>query len=246
MTFRGPVELRHADGLAGGSAGKQRRKALAGGRPKLWNLPRGWAHQGFFYLDHTQRVGRVVFEIVPTVFLAWLIAGIGGIPRSPLWLWCASLLITHTLNWVFNGNWWAGMLFAFPHLRNPGDRASCIYLNRMADRLRNDPAISGVLIFGSVARGQWHERSDLDMRLLRRPGIRNGIAGVLVLARERGIAFWTRQPLDIYLVDDVAFLRRMREDEPPVFLKKEDPRLDLAYPHGQETRIETLRAEPHS
>jgi len=37
-------------------------------------------------------------------------------------------------------------------------------------------------------------------------------------------------------------LRKMRDDEPPVFLKKDDRRLDLAYPEGKETRIVTLGA----
>jgi predicted nucleotidyltransferase len=222
-------------------ARKENHKALAGGRAKLWNLPRGWAHQGFFYLDRTQRIGRVVFEIVPTVFLAWLISEVGGIPLSNVWLWCGSLLITHTLNWVLNGNWWAGLLFTFPHLHNRGDRATCDDLNWMAGRFKRDRSISGAMIFGSVSRGQWHERSDLDIRLLRRRGVWNAMAGVLVLSRERWIALWARQPLDIYLADDVPFLRSMREDEPPVFLKKDDPRLDLAYPEGKETRIETLK-----
>jgi len=142
---------------------------------------------------------------------------------------------------VLNGNWWAGMLFAFPGLRNRGDPATCAYLNRMAARLKNDRAISGALIFGSVARGQWHDRSDLDVRLLRRRGLRHGVAGVLVLARERLIALGARQPLDIYLADDIPFRRKMRADEPLVFLKKADPRLDREYPQGREVRIETLR-----
>ncbi len=222
-------------------ARKANRKALAGGRARLWNLPRGWAHQGFFYLDRTQRIGRVVFEIVPTVILAGLIGRIGGIPLSHVWLWCASLFLAHTLNWVLNGNWWAGMLFAFPSLRNRGDRATCAYLNRMAHRLRRDRSIAGAMIFGSIARGQWHERSDLDVRLLRRPGVGNGVTGVLILLRERWIALWSRQPLDIYLADGIPFLKKMRADERPVFLKKDDPRLELAYPNGKETRIEELR-----
>jgi predicted nucleotidyltransferase len=160
---------------------------------------------------------------------------------SNAWLWCAGLFLAHTLNWVFNGNWWAGMLFAFPSLRNRGERATCAYLNDMADRLKRDRSISGAMIFGSVARGQWHERSDLDVRLLRRPGVSNAMAGVLVLLRERWIALWSRQPLDVYLADGIPFLKRMRADEPPVFLKKDDPRLELAYPDGRETRIERLR-----
>lgn len=217
-------------------------KALAGGTVRLSNLPRGWAHQGFFYLDRTQRIGRVVFEIVPTALLAWLTGRVGTIPLSSVGLWCGSLFVVHTLNWVLNGNWWAGVLFTFPRLRNRGDQATCDYLNRMASRLQHTRAISGVMVFGSVSRGQWHERSDLDLRLLRRPGVGSALAGVLALTRERWIALWARQPLDIYLADDIAFLRRMRDDEPPVFLKKDDRRLDLAYPEGKETRIVTLKS----
>ncbi len=220
---------------------KKNHKAQAGGRAQLWNLPRGWAHQGFFYLDHTQRVGWLVFEATATILVACLIARLSRIPLSQIRLWAVSLFLAHTLNWVLNGNWWAGMLFTFPHLRNRGDQATCDYLNRMAVRLKQDRAISGVMIFGSVSRGRWHERSDLDMRLLRRRGVTNGIAGVLALWRERWIAFWARQPLDLYLADDIPFLMKMRPDEPPVFLKKDDPRLELAYPDGKETRLETLR-----
>ena len=225
-----------------GLARKENHKALAGGAVRLWNLPRGWAHQGFFYLDRTQRIGRVVFEIVPTAVLAWLIGQVGGIPLSSIGLWCGSLFVVHTLNWVLNGNWWAGLLFTFPHLRNRGDRATCDYLNRMAGRLQRTRSISGVMVFGNVSRGQWHERSDLDVRLLRRQGVWNAMAGVLALTQERWIALWARQPLDIYLADDIAFLRKMRDDETPVFLKKDDRRLDLAYPEGKETRIVTLGA----
>ena len=60
-------------------AGKERRKATPGGKIRWWNLPRGWAHQGFFYLDRTQRIGRVVFEIVPTVVITGLISAAGKI-----------------------------------------------------------------------------------------------------------------------------------------------------------------------
>jgi hypothetical protein len=222
-------------------ARKGNRKAWADGRARWWNLPRGWAHQGFFYLDRTQRIGRVVFEIVPTMILAGLIGGIARIPLSSVWLWCAGLFLAHTLNWVLNGNWWAGVLFAFPRLRNRGERVTCAYLNGLADRLKRDRAISGAMIFGSVSRGQWHERSDLDVRLLRRPGAWNAVAGVLILLRERWIALWSRQPLDIYLADGIPFLKKMRDDEPPVFLKRDDPRLELAYPDGRQTRIEGLR-----
>jgi predicted nucleotidyltransferase len=222
-------------------AGKEGRKATPGGGIRWWNLPRGWAHQGFFYLDRTQRLGRIIFEIVPTLIIGALISAVGKVPLASVGLWVASLGVAHTLNWMFNGNWWAGMLFAFPGLRNPGERATCDYLHKMAKRLENDPAISGVMIFGSACRGQWQDRSDLDVRLLRRPGWRHGAAGVLVLSRERLLALLARQPLDIYLADGIPFLRKMRRDERPIFLKKDDPRLDEAYPESGATRVIRLR-----
>lgn len=219
---------------------KEKRKAVAGGKAKLWNIPRGWAHQGFFYLDRTQRTARIVFELVPTAFFSLLISRIFEISLSNIWLWAGSLFATHTLNWIFNCNWWAGILFTFPGLRNPGEKTTCDYLNSMADRLRNISAVSGVMIFGSVSRRQWHERSDLDIRLLRRKGFVNGIIAAAVLFREKVIALFCRQPLDIYLADDIRFLKKMRADETPVFLKKNDPRLDKHYPESTEVRINTL------
>lgn len=219
---------------------KKKRKAVPGGRVRLLNIPRGWAHQAFFYQDRTQRAGWIAFELVGTVLLALSFGGITQAPLSNAWLWFGAVLVTHTINWVLNGNWWAGMLFTFPSLRNPGERATCDYLNSMARRLTNCRAVSGVMIFGSVSRGQWHDRSDLDMRLLRREGLLNGLIGIAALFREKLIALLARQPLDMYLADDASFLMKMRRDEPPVFLKKDDPRLDELYPNGLEVRIERL------
>jgi hypothetical protein len=130
-----------------------------------------------------------------------------------------------------------GMLFAFSGL-HPGIERLALSRQRQPTAARS---LFGGMIFGSIARGQWHERSDLDVRLLRRPGVWNGVTGVLIVLRERWIALWSRQPLDIYLADGIPFLKRMRADEPPVFLKRDDPRLELAYPDGKETRIEVLR-----
>lgn len=132
------------------------------------------------------------------------------------------------------------MLFTFPNLRNPGEKATCHYLNAMAERLKNIEAVSGIMIFGSVSRKQWHERSDLDMRLLRRKGFWNGIIANIILFREKVIALFYRQPLDIYLADDIKFLKKMRDDEKPVFLKKNDTRLDENYPNNGKVEIITF------
>ena len=87
----------------------------------------------------------------------------------------------------------------------------------MTDRLRRDNSIIGIALYGSISRRQWHNRSDLDMRLLRASGFLNALRANLVMMRERIIAFLQRQPTDIYTADDIAFLAKMRSDECRLF-----------------------------
>ncbi len=213
---------------------KKQRKASLGGKSKPVGLLRNWAHQGFFYLDNTERFGRVLLEIVPTVLLAYMFSHFSELSLKGYCLWLASLVIVHTLNWIINDNWWACVIFAFPKLKNPGVMQTRDYLKKMQIRLANDTSITGAMLYGSVARRVWHKRSDLDLRILREKGLLNGIIAYQVLIRERLIAVFARQPLDIYLADDVNFLMRMRKDEDPVFLKKQDLKLNQLYPVGEE------------
>ena len=216
-------------------------KTTADGKPRILNLFRNWAHQAFFYLDGTERIGRIILEGSATLLLATAFAVITDQHIWDLLILAACFLIIHTFNWVFNGNWWACILFAFPNLRNPGEVKTCNYLNVMGMRLKKSASISGILIFGSLSRGKWHDRSDIDLRILREPGLFNAIASFLVITRERALAFLKHQPLDMYLADDIDFLMKMRKDEPPIFLLMRDARLEKAYPSGQEIRIERLK-----
>ena len=153
---------------------------------------------------------------------------------------CISILIVHTFNWLTNGNIWALLIFSFPNLKNPGEKKTCAYLNSMADRLKRWPCITGLAVFGSVSRHMWHEKSDIDIRILRKAGFVNLFFAFLLTIRERFLALIHRQPLDLFLADDVTFLQKMRADERPVFLIKRDIQLDRAYPENPEIILENL------
>jgi len=216
------------------------KKCIAGGKFGLLDLLRNWVHQALFYMDTTERGFRIVVEVIAIFVIAFIFAKLAGDNYFSLWIMIASLLVAHTINWILNGNWWACILFAFPKLRNRGQVATCWYLNKMAERLRDSSSISGILIFGSVSRGEWHNRSDIDLRLLRRRGVFYAISAMAIQMRERLVAFFNRQPLDMYMADDIDFLMKMNKDESPIFLKKRDSRLEQAYPSGKETRLRRL------
>ena len=68
-------------------------------------------------------------------------------------------------------------------------------------------------IVNVTVRGEWKETSDLDMRLVRRPGVRNGLRACWFVMKERTRANMRRFPLDVFLLDDFSRLDRLRHDE---------------------------------
>ena len=208
------------------SSNHKKDKAVVGGKVKLIVLFRNWAHQGFFYLDKTERFYRIIWEMIPMT-IAFLMLTLTGMPT-----WCVlilSFLIAHTINWMFNDNLWTCIQFTLPNLLNPGNAKTKDYLIRMQNRMQKRASVGGCMIYGSMSRGVWKEKSDLDVRILRKSGIMNGFLGYWACWTERLIAVFAKQPLDIYMADSPEFLKKMRVDEYPIFIKADDCRLNNLY-----------------
>ena len=200
------------------------RKAIKGGKPKYFTILRNWAHQGFFYLDKTEMFYRILWGIIPILIINSIIN-----PNYTLFTLIVVTILVHTYNWITNNNFWAVLIHSVPSLKNPGEKTTISYLCKMQKRLVNSNSISGVLIYGSISRNKWHDRSDIDIRFFRKKGIYNGFVSYLLLRRERIIALINKQPLDAYIADDIKFLKKMRRDEYPFFLKNIDKRLFFEY-----------------
>jgi predicted nucleotidyltransferase len=203
------------------------KKAKIGGDIKFNVTIRNWIHQGFFYLDKTEMFYRLIWELIPFTFFIYILNPIGNLN----WI-CSMLLsgfISHTLNWIFNDNFWTCIMFTFPKILNPGEKLTIEYLSHLQNRTNNNESISGCMIYGSLSRGEWHIKSDLDIRILRNPGLLNGFIAYFFVFKERIIAVFKKQPLDIYLADSVCFLRKLRSDEFPIFIKNNDVRLKEEY-----------------
>lgn len=208
------------------SSNHKKDKAVVGGKVKLIVLFRNWIHQGFFYLDKTERLYRIIWEMIPMAATLFLLS-FSNIPLGGGII--ISFLIAHTLNWMFNDNLWTCIQFTLPNLLNPGNDKTKDYLMKMQNRMKKRSSVGGCMIYGSMSRGVWKEKSDLDVRILRKPGIINGFLGYLACWAERLIAVFSKQPLDIYMADTPEFLKKMRADEYPIFLKADDCRLDNLY-----------------
>jgi hypothetical protein len=74
-------------------------------------------------------------------------------------------------------------------------------------------AISAVGIYGSLSRNELSQESDLDVRIVRRGGIRNAVESCVISNGLRLAATVTLFPIDIYVVYSSASLDKLRDDE---------------------------------
>jgi len=183
-----------------------------------------WVFQGILGMDKTDRWFKIGFD----VFLALAIM-LALTPFAPLWAAIVSaLFLAHTLNWLLNGHFFViGRFVGFTS--TPVERIWS-YTHGIAGRVQQCPALLGAMVYGAVARGEGvRTSSDVDMLIIRRPGIVNGFGAAWFTLRERARAFFAGFPLHLDLLDDLNRLARLRQDEKPILLHDPDGVLQAYY-----------------
>lgn len=176
-------------------------------RYPLFALLSHWMFQGLFYMDFTERLFKIVLDILGTLLLIIIFHHFLSVAVAIV----VSFLIAHTLNFLFNGQMW-GVLKFFSMVRISRDRFSR-YIDGMITRMKREPALEAAYVYGSIARGEWSEMSDFDLRLVRLPGFLNGLRSCWFLLLERSRALFAGFPLDAYVLDGYGSLAKLRNDE---------------------------------
>jgi predicted nucleotidyltransferase len=134
--------------------------------------------------------------------------------------WLISFLIAHSINFLFNGQLW-GVLKHYGLIHLPKKDFET-YISAFRGRAMAKKSIEQVLIFGSLARGEWKEHSDFDARIIRKLGFGNGISAAVFLLSERSRALFCVFPLDVYILDGFssAHLQKLSEDAKDMLTKE--------------------------
>lgn len=172
-----------------------------------------WAFQSLFYMDPTERRFKLGMDLIVTLALGLILSA--RVKGTIAWL--CGFLIAHTLNFLFNGQIW-GVLKTYGYLEQ-SSAAFTSYIEQLRMRAAAEPSIERLIVYGSLARRDWSPTSDLDGRIVRKPGFRNGIRSCWFLMRERSRALVRRFPLDLYVVDNASSLSKLRADEDGIELK---------------------------
>ena len=104
-----------------------------------------------------------------------------------------------------------------------------MYAELIAARVRKEHSIKSAATYGSCSRSEWKSSSDLDIRLIRQPGLVNGVWACIFVLTERTRALFNKYPLDIYVLDDIDNLDRLRSDEIPIIISDENGLLNEFY-----------------
>ena len=169
-----------------------------------------WTFQSLFYMDRTERWFKLALDGLLTVLGGVIIS-----TRCPGRIaWTSAFLLAHTMNFLFNGQLW-GVLKHYGLVTHSYDEFN-EYVHTFRQRAQNEPAIKQAAIYGSLARNEWSPSSDLDARLIRHPGLGNGLQACWFLLRERSRAMLSRFPLDVYVLDSGVSLQKMNIEELPI------------------------------
>jgi len=172
-----------------------------------------WLFQGLLYMDPTERYFKIGIDIFCGSLLALFLLFYLPLPIA----FGLGAVIAHTLNFLLNAHLWGG-LKNYGFVRTEFNSFQT-YLDRLRTKAALEPSIERVFVYGSLVRADWTERSDIDSRLLRKPGVYNGVRACWFVMKERTWANARKFPLDIYVIDHISRLADMRNDERPLSLK---------------------------
>jgi hypothetical protein len=182
----------------------------------LRNIPVGWLLQALHSTDHAERHFRIFLEVLSFSGVYELIDM--GFPQweEPAVLVLA-FFVNHTLMWFVTGNFWVYILDSFVWAKNPGVGGIIDFTLAARRMFVYTNSTDAILIYGSMCRCQFHGRSDLDLRVVRRRDDWRGWFALPTGLMLRAYSFFCAIPVDLQVVDSMDFVRRqMRRDERPI------------------------------
>ena len=174
-----------------------------------------WVFQSLYYMDSTERWFKLSLDLLLTLVFAQAL----NLLLADKLAWLLGFLLAHTLNFLFNGQIW-GVLKTYGSVQQHYVQYTQ-YVERLGQRAAVEPSIDRLIIYGSLARQEWSPTSDLDARILRKAGFLNGMRACWFLLKERSRSLFNQFPLDLYVIDDMRSITRLREDGMGIALKDE-------------------------
>jgi predicted nucleotidyltransferase len=207
------------------------------------NLLVGWLTHSLQDRDRSEVVFHLLIEgtllLALSVLLFFLFppSGVGALTLTI----AGAFLLAHTIMFIADGQLHCYLHEAIESMQNAGVDEAINYMGKVKQTYSDSDAIDAVLVYGSFCRRQFRLRSDLDIRVVRRPGAWYFLKSIIPAFKLRYCSVFRRLPTDLLVVDSMDFVRRqMRKDEFPVVLVLRD---GFAVPEAG-LNLEDIAADP--
>ena len=181
------------------------------------NIMTGWLSHAIHSTDFSEKLFRILIELLLMVLCFYFVMSRGMFDSDILSSAVLTIIVCHTVMWMLDGNFWVYMLDSFHGLRNPGINRIISYVRFCRRLFRIANLCNAILIYGSMCREEFHERSDLDLRIIRRNDSWQGILCLPAALFLRIISFFILLPVDLQVADSYKFINfQMRKDEFPI------------------------------
>jgi predicted nucleotidyltransferase len=189
-------------------------------------IPSSWFFQGQLYTDKTEKAFKILMDILLIILFYSIIINFTNFYIGIL----ISFIIAHSISWFFNTNFLILFTKKFGFsIRGINTSLDINYIKYFQKRIKYEKSISCAIIFGSVSREVNNEMSDLDVRIIRKSGIINGLRVCIFALFERTRANFNKFPLDLFVIDSTKPLSKLRDDESPIVLYDPERRLEKIY-----------------
>ena len=171
---------------------------------------KSWLAQGFIDLSIEEKLYKIIlnlfiigflFSFMPVTFVNIIFV----------------LLIAQTVNWITNDHFMDNMC----HLNLIKNNNTKMFhdLLLLKTKLSRFSFIDFAGVYGRIARGESiHTGSDIDIRIIRKPGFFNAVKSAFVGHYLRTLAIFCLIPIDLQMWNKASDLNRMRKDENPLML----------------------------
>lgn len=157
-----------------------------------------WFFQSIINADRTEKIYKISFTVIFWLIFYLILSNL--LSYSTIIIVCFSFFLAHSLNWIINGNFY-NLIIHRLLLDQISKKDLFNYLVDLEKKLKDQNWILYAASFGSICNGNLKDSSDVDISIVRKPGIKNAISSIIFSIKEKKYADFKKIPLELYISD---------------------------------------------
>lgn len=175
-----------------------------------------WLYQGIPHSDKTEKIYKISFTLFFWVLFFFMLPFVWEV--TLIYRLVASFIVAHSLNWMINCNHFVIFVHRMKWLKTSKNKLF-MHLRFIQKKLETRTWILFAISLGGISRGTMSEHSDIDVNIIRKPGVKNAVLALIFIAIEKMRADYHRIPLDIMISDSVEdCIKKSNGQKNPVIL----------------------------